>query len=99
MKNLSVTARLGVLVVMPLIALFLIVILSIKGFGEINAGIGRIYDDRVVPLTQLKAIADDYAVLVVDAVNKADHNIISPAVALDQIIMATKHIERTGKHL
>lgn len=97
MKKLSVAARLGALVVMPLIALLLIVILSIKGFGEINGGIGRIYDDRVVPLTQLKSIADDYAILVVDAVNKADHNIISPEEAYDQILKASKHIDRSWK--
>lgn len=94
MKDISVTARLGILVVLPIIALLLIVILSIRGFGEINAGIGRIYDDRVVPLTRLKAIADDYAVLVVDAVNKADHNIITPAEALSQISKAKKHIDK-----
>ena len=94
MKSLTVTARLGVLIVLPLIALLLIVGLSIKGFGDINAGIGRIYDDRVVPLVQLKAIADDYAVLVIDAVNKADHNIISPPEALDQITKANKHIDQ-----
>ena len=94
MKDITVTARLGILVVLPLMALLLIVGLSIRGFGEINAGIGRIYDDRVVPLAQLKAIADDYAVLVIDAVNKADHSIITPAEALSQISKAKKHIDK-----
>lgn len=94
MKDITVTARLGILVVLPLMALVLIVGLSIRGFGEINAGIGRIYDDRVVPLAQLKAIADDYAVLVIDAVNKADHSIITPAEALSQISKAKKHIDQ-----
>lgn len=93
MKSLTVTARLGVLIVLPLMAILLIVGLSIKGFGDINAGIGRIYDDRVVPLVQLKSIADDYAVLVIDAVNKADNNIISPTEALDQIDTANKRID------
>jgi methyl-accepting chemotaxis protein len=94
MKDITVTARLGLLVVLPLMALLLIVGLSIRGFGEINAGIGRIYDDRVVPLVQLKAIADDYAVLVIDAVNKADHSLITPAEALSQISKAKKHIDQ-----
>jgi methyl-accepting chemotaxis protein len=94
MKDITVTARLGILVVLPLMALLLIVGLSIRGFGEINAGIGRIYDDRVVPLAQLKAIADDYAVLVIDAVNKADHSIITAAEALSQISKAKKRIDQ-----
>ena len=94
MKNTTVSVRLGMLVVLPLIALLLIVTLSIINFGKINAGIGRIYDDRVVPLAQLKSIADDYAVLVIDAVNKADHSIISPAEALTQISNANKHIDK-----
>lgn len=97
MKNLTVAARLGVLVVLPLIALLLIVILSIKDFGKINAGIGRIYDDRVVPLARLKIIADDYAVLVIDAVNKADHRMISPAEALSQISKANQRIAKNWK--
>lgn len=78
--------------ILPLVVLLIIVTLSIKDFGAINAGIGRIYDDRVVPLAQLKSIADDYAVLVIDAVNKADHNIISPAEALVQINKADERI-------
>lgn len=40
-------------------------------------GVDRIYLDRVVPLKDLKVIADDYAVLVVDAVNKANAGLIS----------------------
>ncbi len=92
MNNFNVTIRLVILVVMPLIALLLIAGMSIRGFGEINAGIGRVYDDRVVPLAQLKSIADDYAVLVIDAINKADNNIISSAEALSQIKTAKERI-------
>jgi len=36
------------------------------------SGVERIYIDRVVPLISLKVIADDYAVMVIDAVNKAN---------------------------
>lgn len=97
MRNITVTSRLGMLVIIPLAALLLIVGLSIKVFGEIDAGIGRIYDDRVVPLTQLKTIADDYAVLVIDAVNKADHSIISPVIALKQIDLANQRIVKNWR--
>lgn len=94
MKDFTVSVRLGALIILPLIALLMIVSLSIKDFGDINAGIGRIYDDRVVPLAQLKLIADDYAVLVIDAINKADNDIISPPDALEKIHKADERITK-----
>ena len=54
---------------------------------------GRIYDDRVVPLEDLKLIADDYAVFVIDAVNKANAGLIKGSEALDGIRKARKEIE------
>lgn len=92
MKNISVRNKLLILLAAPLICLILLSIASVSTFQAIDAGIGRIYDDRVVPLKQLKQIADDYAVLVIDAVNKADHGITSPTKALDEIRAAKTRI-------
>lgn len=44
---------------------------SLYSFDRIDRRVGSIYDDRVVPLQQLKHISDAYAVSVIDAVNKA----------------------------
>lgn len=44
---------------------------SLYSFDRIDRRVGTIYDDRVVPLQQLKQISDAYAVSVIDAVNKA----------------------------
>jgi methyl-accepting chemotaxis protein len=38
--------------------------------GASNAGMGSVYNDRVVPLRDLKAVADNYAVLIVDTAHK-----------------------------
>lgn len=40
--------------------------------GRIESGVVSIYNDRVVPLEDLKIIGDDYAVYVIDAINKAN---------------------------
>jgi methyl-accepting chemotaxis protein len=54
MKNLSVGQRLAILVALPLAVILLMVISSLASFAKFNAGVGNIYDERVVPLTVLK---------------------------------------------
>ena len=63
----------GRLVVMVGVLLALLVLSA--GFGIINsqrasATLGALYNDRVVPLKQLKEVADGYAVGIVDAAHK-----------------------------
>lgn len=53
-----------------------------------------IYDDRVIPLGQLKKIADAYAVNIIDAVNKANGGLVSRTDALNEIGKARKIIDR-----
>ena len=78
MNNLSVSQRLILLGALPLAVIILLVIVSLMGFSKINASIGRIYDDRVVPMTQLKESSDAYAVFIIDAVNKANAAMMTP---------------------
>ena len=83
--SLSLKFRLVVLVSIPLVAIAGLSIYALVVFADINRGVTSIYNDRVVPLKDLKVISDDYAVLVVDAINKANAGIISPREALVQI--------------
>ena len=76
--RISIRGRLLLLLALPLATLVLISSLASNNMAKIDEGVGRIYDDRVVPLRQLKAIADDYAVSIIDAVNKANAG-INPA--------------------
>ena len=85
MKTLTIRTNLMLLLAVPVIFLIILSVLSINTFQKIDAGIGRLYDDRVVPLEQLKKISDAYAVLVIDTVNKADSNLIKPATALEAL--------------
>ncbi len=83
----------------PLVALGATGIYSIYAFWRINHQITTIYDDRVVPLTQLKAVSDEYAINIIDAVNKADDNQISNQEASRIIREAQRKIsEYWGKY-
>jgi methyl-accepting chemotaxis protein len=61
------------------------VISSLASFAKINAGVGHIYDDRVVPLTALKKVNDAYAIDVVTAINKANIGMMTPREAFKLI--------------
>jgi methyl-accepting chemotaxis protein/aerotaxis receptor len=45
--------------------------LGLQGLGATREGLRTVYEDRVVPLRDLKQVSDDYAVFVVDAAHKA----------------------------
>ena len=78
MNNLSVGQRLAILVGLPLAIIVLMVIASLSSFAKINAGVGEIYDKRVVPLTVLKKVNDAYAIDMVTAINKATIGMMTP---------------------
>ena len=94
MNNLKVVHRLFILIVIPLLALLGILLLAISGFSRIDAGVGSLYSDRVVPLQQLKLISDYYAVNIIDAVNKADNGIFNREQALQNIKTAQTEIDK-----
>ncbi len=55
---------------------------SLVSLRDSQARLDRLYADRIVPLRQLKLIADAYAVSIIDAVNKADAGLLTPRDAL-----------------
>ena len=67
---------------LAIVAFMSLLLLIVGGKGlyatsQIRGTVQTVYEDRVVPLKQLKIIADNYAVLVVDAVNKANSGMIT----------------------
>ena len=70
----------------------LLVGVSLWAFTLINQGVGRIYDDRVIPLTQLKIVSDSYADTV-NSVNKADNGLMIPSDAVIQMRESQKQIK------
>lgn len=89
----KIGTRLYVGFAVPAIAILGIGTYALYSFAAIDRRIGTIYDDRVVPLQQLKLISDDYAVSVVDATNKAHEGLLPLDRALQQVQAAGDRIE------
>jgi methyl-accepting chemotaxis protein len=75
--NMKVAARLYWMV--ALLGVFLVAIgaLGLSGMNSARAGLETVYNDRVVPLRDLKLIADKYAVNIVDTSHKTRNGNIS----------------------
>jgi methyl-accepting chemotaxis protein len=86
--RLSIRGRLVVFAGLPLLALIITAAAGLWIINAINQGVDRIYADRVVPLKGLKHIADNYAVSVIDAVNKANAGIVTAELTADHIRQA-----------
>ena len=94
LNNVSIKWRLIVVNVIPLVVIAGLTVYALSVMSDINRGVTSIYNDRVVPLEDLKNISDDYAVLVIDAVNKANAGLIDPSEAKEQLLKATDEVER-----
>lgn len=97
MSRLSIKRR---LVVMFSVLLALIV-LSV-GYGMHNARqssvtLGSLYSDRVVPLKQLKEVADGYAVGIADAAHKVRDGSFTAEQGLSAISQARQQIDRSWR--
>lgn len=69
-SNLKVAMRLAILAGALLLFMIVIGVLGIKGMREAYEGMRTVYADRVIPLKDLKLIADMYAVNIVDVAHK-----------------------------
>jgi methyl-accepting chemotaxis protein len=94
MKNLSIRSRLFLLVGVLLALLLASAVLAVNRARQSNAVLGTIYNDRVVPLKQLKAIADAYAVNIVDTTHKTRDGALTAAQGLKAIDDARGVIEQ-----
>ena len=63
------------------------------GMSSMTASMQSLYDDRVVPLQQLKTVADSYAVSIVDTTQKLHAGKLSSDDALESIDKATAAIK------
>ena len=92
-KNMRIGVRLGLAFLVPVILLLINGIVSLQALRDTNQGLETVYNDRVVPLRGLKIIADDYAVNVIDAVNKANAGLMDAEAALKGIQQAAQRID------
>ena len=70
---LKITVRARLLASLAALTLAIVAVgaAGLKGMDDANSRISTIVADRVVPMDQLKTIADMYAVNIVDTANKA----------------------------
>ncbi|UBO75045.1 methyl-accepting chemotaxis protein [Aeromonas rivuli] len=93
-KDATIKTRLFLLLGALCALLLLLSSLGLYGMHHGNQGLLRVYQDRVVPLKQLKEISDLYAVAIIDNVNKANAGLISAEVALKELNDAQQQIEQ-----
>ncbi|QOG12581.1 methyl-accepting chemotaxis protein [Arcobacter sp. FWKO B] len=93
-NNLQMKSKLMVLGVTSIVALLVLGVLGITQLSKVNDGLDRVYNDRVVPLEQLKIIADEYAVNIVDTTHQARNGNISFADCISNIDRANSMISK-----
>ena len=92
-SSLSIRVKLLILLVLPIIALVAILLISLSELKNSHDGLERVYHNRVVPLKDLKVIADDYAVLVIDTANKVNAGLMDSNEAISNLDTATARIK------
>ncbi len=92
LANMSIRTKLIVGSILPILGLLVIVADSLVELKTANDNVDRLYADRVVPLQQLKTVADLYAVNVIDAVNKVDNGLIGAEDAYRGVVEAEHQI-------
>jgi methyl-accepting chemotaxis protein len=83
--------------VAPTIILMIVaIVIGTKGLSSLNEtrqGLETVYNDRVVPLQQLKGVADDYAVFIIDAANKVNAGLMTSEQALAGVQAAKARVK------
>jgi methyl-accepting chemotaxis protein len=77
MKDLKVLTRMIILIAITSAITLFIGLYGVGNLKNVNEGMAGMYNDRVVPLKQLKLISDAYAVNIVDATHKARNGSVS----------------------
>ncbi|MCL4758418.1 MAG: methyl-accepting chemotaxis protein [Rhodocyclaceae bacterium] len=91
-RTLSIRTRLYALVVALLLVGGVLGLLGLNGMARSVEGLDDVYDNRVVPLRDLKIISDEYAVSIVDAAHKARDGGLDPQKAGATMREAQKRI-------
>ena len=97
LSQLSVGRKLALMLAIPIVGLLILFLMARNELDHFDEGVDTIYEDRVVPLKYLYEISVDYAVFIIDAVNKANAGLMTAQEAITGIDSATKDIEENWK--
>jgi len=92
LNNMKVAVRLALLAGSLVVLMIIIGVMGIQSTSQSNAAMSSVYKDRVIPLKDLKLIADLYAVNIVDVAHKVRNKGISWQQGSDKITAASKQI-------
>ncbi|MBQ0936879.1 methyl-accepting chemotaxis protein [Ideonella paludis] len=92
LRKVSIGARLTVLIGILLSMMLVVAGTSLWRMSSLNQDMASLYSGRVVPLTQLKVVADSYAVAIVDAAHKVRDGAMPSDKAIAAIEQARKDI-------
>ena len=94
LQRLKIGPRLALAFLIPVLFLVASGLVALQSLKSVHGGLTTVYNDRVVPLKQLKVIADAYAVNVIDAVNKANAGVFTAEEALKAVQAANADIKK-----
>jgi len=97
MKQLNIKARLSILVAVLLAFLALSGALTLHWVARGNDALATVYNDRVVPLKQLKILADAYAVSMVDVAHKVRDGSLNADDGANKVTAAFGEIDKQWK--
>jgi methyl-accepting chemotaxis protein len=92
--NMSLRLRLVIMSALGIIAVLIISLIGLNGIYQANQTMNGIYLDRVVPLRDLKTVADLYAVNIVDTSHKVRNGSLSTDKGIASIQAAEEGILR-----
>jgi methyl-accepting chemotaxis protein len=98
MKDIKISRKLIILVVLTSLITGVIGAIGIRNLRAVNENITTIYEDRVIPLSQLKSISDNYAINIVDGLHKVSDGSITYTQGLRRIKQATMEISSQWKN-
>ena len=92
MNKLSIKTRLFLLVACLLALLVMAAALGIANARQSSRTLGSLYNDRILPLKQLKEVADGYGVGIVDAAHKVRDGALTRAQGIQAITEARTRV-------
>lgn len=94
MKNLRISGRLSIIPAVMLAIMVIIGLVGYHGMSKMQGAMTGIYNDRVVPMRDLKTISDQYAVNIVDTAHKARAGALDKKQAIQNVENASAEIRK-----
>ena len=92
--NLKTKLKLSVLSLVAILAILILGIFRIIEVKKVNHGLETVYNDRVIPLEQLKIIAHEYAVNIVDTSHQTRNGNFNFEKCITNINLAESKIQK-----